>query len=377
MLRCVNRGLAAMSRQSRRWRVVGETRRPRACRFELLEGRVLLAADVAGTVYNDLNGNGLREQEENGISSWIVFLDLNLDGVPQDAEPSAKTNPDGDYLIQGVAAGDYRVAQVVRSGWAPTSPVSGYVDITVRDGQEAKVDFLNQGSGGTGSLSGTVWNDIAGDGNRDASDVGLAGWTIFLDLDGDGLPGPAEPSVETDGGGNYVLEGLAADEYEVVEVLPTGWDAAPGFSDGYSVVVVEGANSVVPDFANFTEEISIVSGVVWNDRNANGVRDAGEAGLAGWTIFSDLNANNAWDAGEPSTLSGSGGNYLLVGLKPGANRITEVVPPSFHATSPSVGLCAEFRNAGQHQLWQSGTDRRGHRRRCFQRPRPGWRSRSR
>ncbi|MCO6454069.1 MAG: tandem-95 repeat protein [Pirellulaceae bacterium] len=338
MSRSLNRKPLRSQRGTGRKQQVHETRRRRFLSHEALEGRLLLAGDVAGTVYDDLNGNGLREQEEKGISNWTVYLDLNQDGAPQVDEPSARTDQDGDYLIPSVAPGDYRVAEVVRSGWVPTSPASGYADISLRDGEEAKVDFLNQGSGGTGSLSGTVWNDVIGDGIRDAMDIGLAGWTIFLDLNGDGLPDPAEPSAETDGDGNYLIEGLAADEYEVVEVLPLGWDTSPGFSDGYSVVVADDANSVVPDFANYTEEISIVRGVVWSDANANGVLDAGEPGLTGWRVYSDLNANGVLDVGEPSAFSGTGGSYVLVGLKPGANRITEEVQASFRPTSPSTGF---------------------------------------
>ncbi|HJT77866.1 MAG TPA: hypothetical protein VJ739_11755, partial [Gemmataceae bacterium] len=56
--------------------------RPRFCRpfVELLEDRTLLAAAVAGTVFNDVNGNGLRDGTELGLAGVPVFLDLNHDG---------------------------------------------------------------------------------------------------------------------------------------------------------------------------------------------------------------------------------------------------------------------------------------------------------
>src|SRR5262249_5715800 len=36
-----------------------------------------------------------------------------------------------------------------------------------------------------------------------------------------------------------------------------------------------------------------ISGVKFNDLNGNGVRDAGEPGLAGWTIVLDIDSNSA------------------------------------------------------------------------------------
>ena len=47
-----------------------------------------------------------------------------------------------------------------------------------------------------------------------------------------------------------------------------------------------------------------ISGVVFNDANQNGVRDAGEAALSGWTVYQDNNNNGRFDSGPltvPST----------------------------------------------------------------------------
>ena len=62
-----------------------------------------------------------------------------------------------------------------------------------------------------------------------------------------------------------------------------------------------------------------VGDLVWNDLNANGVVDGGEAGIAGVTLdlYWDLNGNGTVDPGEPlvgsTTTNGSGG-YLFSGL---------------------------------------------------------------
>src|SRR5689334_15145758 len=53
---------------------------------------------------------------------------------------------------------------------------------------------------------------------------------------------------------------------------------------------------------------------VANDLNGNGVRDAGEPGLAGWTVFVDVNDNGVHDASDPSKTTDSNGQALITGL---------------------------------------------------------------
>jgi hypothetical protein len=41
-----------------------------------------------------------------------------------------------------------------------------------------------------------------------------------------------------------------------------------------------------------------ISGTIYNDLNKNGVRDAGEPPLVGWTAYTDRNDNGKVDTGE-------------------------------------------------------------------------------
>src|SRR6266508_2047658 len=52
-----------------------------------------------------------------------------------------------------------------------------------------------------------------------------------------------------------------------------------------------------------------ISGIKFNDVDGDGIYDAGEAGLAGWTIFIDSNNNGQLDAGEASTVTDATGAY--------------------------------------------------------------------
>ena len=110
----------------------------RSATVEPLEPRTMLTAPlvadvlqgnagttVFGTVYEDLDSNGVKTPGENGVSGWTVYLDLDNSGtLNNDAagepEPSAVTNVDGDYVISHLIPGTYRVSEVVQSGWTPT-----------------------------------------------------------------------------------------------------------------------------------------------------------------------------------------------------------------------------------------------------------------
>ncbi len=168
-------------------------------------------------------------------------------------------------------------------------------------------------------------------------DAGLANWTIYLDLNRNRLADPAEPTTLTDASGDYAFADLQVGEYDVIEVLPTGWEASTTFSDNQSVIVYSGADSIAPDFANYNVAVSTpgsVSGVVWNDLNANGVRDAGDSGLAGWKVFVDVNSARLLSADEPQATSVADGSYTLTGVLPGTVTILVQPTSGWRATAP-------------------------------------------
>ena len=80
---------------------------------------------------------------------------------------------------------------------------------------------------------------------------------------------------------------------------------------------------------------SSISGVKWLDANANGVRDSGEPGLAGWTIYLDQNRNGQRDGGEPFTVTNAGGNYSFTGLAAGFYVVAEEQHPGWTQTFPN------------------------------------------
>jgi hypothetical protein len=89
-----------------------------------LELRCTPTATISGTVFNDLNSNGVQDVGESGVAGVTVFLSLNKSGVFATGDPTATTNAIGKYTFSGVATNrDYVVAVATPSGYKLTAPI--------------------------------------------------------------------------------------------------------------------------------------------------------------------------------------------------------------------------------------------------------------
>lgn len=96
--------------------------------------------------------------------------------------------------------------------------------------------------------SGVVWDDFDGDGQLDSPlEEPLADVWVYLDLNGDGLPGADEPLEQTDLFGNYLLTTDAFEPVTVRQVVLAGYQTSP--SDGWVRNPLDG-NVAGLDFGN-------------------------------------------------------------------------------------------------------------------------------
>jgi hypothetical protein len=90
--------------------------------------------NFSGTVFNDLNGNGVPDTGEPGLAGWKVWLDDDRDGIFNNTEPFAATDANGNYFLDttnqplGTGASSlYYLALSLPDGnggrWVPTTPV--------------------------------------------------------------------------------------------------------------------------------------------------------------------------------------------------------------------------------------------------------------
>jgi hypothetical protein len=75
----------------------------------------------------------------------------------------------------------------------------------------------------------------------------------------------------------------------------------------------------------------VITGSVFFDRNGNGVREAGETGIAGLTVYLDMRGDGQYHRGDPYTVTNEKGEYVFRGLP--LNRAYQVrqLTPQFMA----------------------------------------------
>jgi len=279
---------------------------------------------ISGQKFNDTDGDAVKDLGEAGLAGWTIFLDANKNGSLDAGEKSTTTDANGNYSFSNLAPGTYTVREAQQTGWIQTT--ANPVDIVARSGVDhLGVDFGNQR---LMKISGQKFNDLDGDGIKEAGESGLGGWTIFLDANGNNALDAGERSTVTDATGNYTFDNLKPGTYTVREVQQTGWIQTT--ANPAPVALVSGDRSGV-DFGNF--KLIKISGQKYNDLDADGVKDSGEAGLAGWTIYLDANKNGVLDAGEKSTTTDANGNYSFENLGPGTYTVREVQQTGWEQTS--------------------------------------------
>ena len=299
-------------------------------------------------MWDDVNGNGVRDATptaEAGSSGWTVFVDTNGNQVADPAEPQAITTADGTYTITGVTPGSVTIVVRPRSGWHATFPISGTRSLTLKNGENVTNVVFGEQQVRDSALSGTVFADSNKDGVRNIDEKGLNGIVVYLDTNGNAAYDVSEPTTTTsedlfftpavDEAGTYSFTHLASGTYQVRQVIPAVLSATPASELVHSATVGATQTLAGVDFADVYRRNEI-RGVKFDDADRDGIRDAGEAGIAGATIFIDLNRNDTLDLGERETITLGDGSYEFLDLSPGAYVVREVLEPGHSRTTPDT-----------------------------------------
>jgi protocatechuate 3,4-dioxygenase beta subunit len=274
---------------------------------------------IAGTEFNDLNGNGVKEIGEAGLVGWLVRLSQG--GVQKD---STLTNAAGTYAFSNLVPGTYVLSEAVQSGWVQTYPAAPgtHTVVVTGGGALSGKDFGNYSVGG---VSGMAFEDVNGNGVKDAGDSAQSGWRIRIFKDGVRID-----STLTNAAGAYAFAGLAVGTYVVSEAVPSGWgQSLPVPSGTYTVVITSGASTSGKDFGNF--RYGTISGSAFDDQNGDGVKDAGEPGLSGWRIRLYRNAQLV-----DSVLTPANGGFTFANVVPGTYTVSEALQNGWIETLPAA-----------------------------------------
>jgi subtilisin-like proprotein convertase family protein len=323
---------------------------------------------LSGVVYNDLNGNAVRDTGDPGLQGWTVFLDANDNGTPDTGEPTATSDANGGYTFANLGPGTYRPREVVQTGWVRTTP--NPAPLAASSGfSPANVHFGNFRGG---EVRGVVFNDQNNNRARDTGEPGLPGWVVYVDQNGNGTleqqtvtaAATDVPKAIPDPG--TVLAALAVSnapgallDVNVTLSLTHTWD------DDLDVFLVSPAGTRVELFTDVGGSGNHFTDTVLDDEAAGAIT-AGSAPFTGsfrpegilasllgqgangtWTL--ELSDDTGADAGtlvswslrfvlasEPITVSGATGAYALTILNPGTYQIREVVPAGWTQTLPGT-----------------------------------------
>ncbi len=310
-------------------------------------------ASVSGLVWNNANGNLTQDPGEIGLANVAVQLTwAGPDGVFGTADDGApvnvNTNLSGNFTFTGLQPGNYRVD--VQDN---TLPANFYLNtppdprfITVNFGENLTgINFGYWQDFSNATLGNLAWNDLNGDGIRQASEPVMAGIIINALWAGrDGAFGTADDQVFTTtsdfiNGGNWRFQNiLPAGNYQVtvdMSSVPAGFQRTTYLGAGqYPVLktpLLPGEQFNAIQFG-FQQKSAAIGDTVFNDLNGNGVQDAGEPGLANIQVI--LNG----PGGTQNVLTDVNGNYTFSNLAAGTYTVsvnTATLPANFYNTTPN------------------------------------------
>jgi cyclophilin family peptidyl-prolyl cis-trans isomerase len=288
---------------------------------------------LSGKVFIDLNGNGTLDPGEPGASGQTVFLNVDGTGSPTN-NPHTTTLADGSFSFTGLAAGNYTVMEVAPSG---VSLTTGAQTATITAGHGVSGLLFGEKP----SIVGLVFLDANSNGQPDSGEQAISGRTVYLDIDNSHAPDASNPSTTTNANGLYYFLGLAAGNYSVREVAPSGTIMT---TPAQNITLTAGQ---IASSINFGEVPPSIVGTVFVDMNKNGTFDTGDLGLAGRTVFLD-NDHTGSPTNNPKTTTDALGKYFFAGLTPGTYNVREVVAAGvvLTTTNQSVTVTANNTTSG-------------------------------
>jgi large repetitive protein len=319
----------------------------------------LRPASLAGTVYDDNNGDGTLEPGEPGIAEVTLTL-TGTDDLGGSVNRIATTDNNGNYQFLSLRPGTYTISEtqplLLFDGDETIGSAGG---VQLLNDQITRIPLApatvgigyNFGEFRSSLIQGSVYQDDNNNGLQDPGETGIRGVTVTLS--GTTSEGASIQRVTTTNrNGVYRFVGLLPGTYTISESQPAA------FLDGKEHVGSLGgalpANDVISSIPLVTHQAGTdydfgelqpasISGSVYYDANDSGARDPGETGIPGTTIkltgTDDLGASISQAA-----TTDANGSYLFVGLRPGTYAITETQPAGFLDGEETIG------SAGGQQL---------------------------
>lgn len=339
----------------------------------------LVSADPFYTTFSQwqmASVSGAVAESAGGLTpSTIVYVDANNNGQLDAGEASTTTAADGTYTlnysistvtpgvnpIRIVTPATYTAAiDTVLTDLEPLTALSGVnfsitappvvappVILPPADPIIAPVIPPVVVIPTLGSIAGQLWLDADADKKLGVAETLLAGWTVYIDLDGSGTLAAADPQAVTDANGNFniaydtssftatsaALRVSMTTDYAATTVLPTVQLTATA-QTGVQIGVYHPPASI--------------SGFLWNDGNGDGLVNGADTRTGSRVVYIDANRNGKLDAGEKQTTSDASGNFTFQNLAAGTYYVSRVFPAGFHLSNGTTSYITVTATAGQN-----------------------------
>ncbi len=311
---------------------------------------VFAGATVNGDVYEDTNGDGIRQASETTLVPNVTVSLLD----PRNKAVVASVNSDaGGHFSFATVFPLERPGNTVPYLVRFTNPLNLYSqsspDATALVTSGGTIGGKDIGLFTRTTVSGFAFEDINGNGLQDPGEVGLVGGSVSLLNSATLAP---VYTTTTDASGNFQFTNVGPISGPIAFRLgadPIGFfQTTPNPADFF---VTSGKPITGLTIGLFRE--AVFTGLVFEDINGNGTRETGENGLAGQVLQL---VNTASNAVVNTSVSDVNGNYRLAG-GPGTFRVNQAPLPGFTQTTPNLGpvtttsgLLTPNQNFGDFQL---------------------------
>lgn len=257
---------------------------------------------VWGIVYQDTDGNSVRDPGETGIAGVVVRSSTGV---------SAQSNSNGEYRLV-VTPGFQTITEVDPSGFISTTPNT--IDVDVIPGAFQQLNFGDRSPSGSATVQGVVYDDVNQSGTQEGDELGIAGVVVYAD--------GGEQSI-TDAQGAYRLT-VPVGYRTISETDPTGYTSTT--PNNVDITLDTDGQVETVDFADFLlPESGTIEGYVFLDENENGVMDQFESGVQGAMVHADADSSE-------SNLSG----YFSITVPVGNYDVWEVDPAGYTSSTPNL-----------------------------------------
>jgi len=231
---------------------------------------------VAGVVYEDTNGNTKQDPNEPGIEGVKVVITDE-----QNNTTTLTTNAYGQYAMEvpegnttiTIDEGTITTGSTHTEGTNPTS-----VNVP-EDGIARDIDGYEPPEN-AGTIEGLVYEDTNGNGRQDVNESGLEGVKVEV-TDADGHT----QIVTTDSEGKYTVTVPAGEiTVDINDSTTPGGSIHTEGTDPVTVTVAENGTQRIIDGYKPAENTGTLEGLIYEDTNGNGTKDADESGLEGVTV---------------------------------------------------------------------------------------------